>query len=148
MKPIMSEKSIKSDFFKIKLGTLDKKNPSTMYLEAGTYITPVSEIESYKSEIIAIEKEMKLKTRELFNLLSAIDKDFILVTDVAISRLSPERGTHYTVQVHFKPARYQLEMKKTFKQLCTEFVKQYGAALPSYREIIENHGFRCHKSKI
>lgn len=148
MKAIMSERSIKSDFFKIKLGTLDKKNPTTMYLEAGTYITPVTEIESYKSEIIAIEKEMKMKTKELFSLLSAIDKEFILVTDVAISRISPDRGTHYTVQVHFKPAKYQLEMKKSFKQLCTEFTRQYGASLPLYREIIENHGFRCHKSKV
>lgn len=147
MKKIMSEKKVDSNFFKIKLGTLDKKNPSTMYIDAGTYITPNEEKEDYKSDIINIEKELKLQTKEMFRVLPAIKDDFLLVTDIAIDRLSTKRKTHFTVQVYFKPADYQVELKKTFKQLSKEYIEQYGRCLPEFRKIIEDYGFSCSKTK-
>lgn len=143
----MSEKKIESNFFKIKLGTLDKKNPTTMYLDAGTYIRPCDEKDDYKSDIINIEKEMKLRVKEMFRTLPTIKDDFLLVTDVAVGRISPERGTHFTIQVYFKPADYQIELKKPFKQLCKEYIQQYGRCLPTYRQIIERYGFTCSKTK-
>jgi len=147
MKTIMSEKSVDSNFFKIKIGTLDKKNPTTMYLDAGTYITPNDYKDNYKNDIVSIEKQMKLKLKEMFKTLPAIKDDFLLVTDVAVNRISPERGTHLTVQLFFKPADYQLELKKSFKQLCDEYIQQYGKCLPVYRQIIEDQGFSCSKTK-
>lgn len=147
MKAINSEKKFETEHFKVKIGTLNKKQPTTMYLEAGTYITANDEKESYKSDIIAVEKEMKLLAKDSFRTLNAIQPEFLLVTDVAIGRINQEKGTHYTIQLHFMPAKYQLECKKTFKQLYKEYMDQYGQTFPMYYDILVKHGFSCSKTK-
>ena len=147
MKTITSERNIESNFFKIKIGTLDKKNPSTMYVDAGTYITPNREKDSYKSDILSIEKKMKQLTGELLSSKTFIQDNFMFVTDVAINRISPERGTHFTIQVYFKPSKNDIALKKNFGQLCKEYIKQYRDSLPLYQKIIESHGFSCSKTK-
>ena len=144
----MSEKSVKAKNFKIKIGTLNKKYPSTMYLEAGTYIKPIAEEDSYKSHIVDIEKEMKLQAKDIVNLLPAIEKDFILVTDVAINRIDKSRKTHYTIQFHFKPNKSDIvDFHKTFSQLASEFITRYGQTFQSFEDIITRHGFVCSKTK-
>ena len=147
MKAINSEKRFETEHFKVKVGTLNKKCPTTMYLEAGTYITATEEKESYKSDIIAVEKEMKLQAKDSFNMLKAIDPEFLLVTDVAIGRINLEKGTHYTIQLHFKPSKYQIETKKTFKQLYNEYLEQYSQTFHLYYDILQKHGFSCKKTK-
>lgn len=148
MKSIMSEKTIKSKNFKIKIGTLNKKRPSTMYLEAGTYIKPTAVSESYKSHIVEIEKEMKLKAKEVIKTLPWIEKDFLLITDVAVNRIDTARKTHYTVQFYFKPNQHEIvDFHKTFNQLADEFVLKYGETFPTFQDIITTHGFVCSKTK-
>ena len=144
VKSITSERKIESDAFKIKIGTLDKKNPNTIYVEAGTYIIPNKEKESYKSDIIGIEKEMKRLTKENLKNNNAIKQDFLLVTDVAMSRICPQRGTHFTLQFYFKPN--QGERTKTFNELCSEYIKFHRQDANKYQAIIENYGFSCHKT--
>lgn len=148
MKTITSEKTIKSKDFKIKIGTLNKKNPVTMYLEAGTYIKPKEELESYKSEIVEIEKEMKLLAKKAISQLPAIEKDFILVTDVAINRIDKTRGTHYTIQFHFRPKLTDVTiLHRTFNQICDNFIERYSGIFPMFKDIIDQHGFECSKTK-
>lgn len=147
MKTIMSEKKIDSNFFKIKLGTLDKKNPTTLYIDAGTYIKPSTHKDNYKSDIINIEKSLKLQTKQIFKTIPGIKDDFILVTDISVSRISPERNTHFTVQVYFKPDTDEFETKKTFKELCKDYIQQYSECFNIYRQIIEEYGFTCSKTK-
>jgi hypothetical protein len=148
MKSITSEIPVKANNFKIKVGTLNKKCPKTMYLEAGTYIKPTEESESYKSQIINIEKAMKLKTKEIIAMLPSIEKDFILVTDVAIGRISMNKGTHYTIQFHFRPIEKNItELNKTFGELAEEFINRYGPFFKQFEDIINSYGFTCSKTK-
>lgn len=148
MKAIMSEKSLNTKNFKIKVGTLNKKFPVSMYLEAGTYIRPTHELTSYKEQIVEIEKEMKLQAKKVIDLLPAIEKDFILITDVAINRIDKSRGTHYTIQFHFKPRLTEItEFHKTFNQLADEFIRRYEGSFCTFHNIITSHGFQCSKTK-
>ena len=143
MKTITSERTIKAKDFKIKIGTLNKKNPTTMYLEAGTYIKAIDDDDSYKSKIYNIEKEMKLLTKSIIRTNPVIDDDFILVTEVALNRIDKERGTHYTIQLHFKPH----VNNRSFKELSDEFVNSYESSFPEYQKIITKYGFACSKTK-
>ena len=148
MKTITSERTIKSKDFKIKIGTLNKKTPLTMYLEAGTYIRSTDDDDNYKSKIYNIEKEMKLLTKQLIRSVPIITEEFILVTDVAINRIDKERGTHYTIQLHFKPHPSDVLTKhKTFKDISDDFIKCYEQTFPKYRDIITKYGFSCSKTK-
>ena len=47
IKKINSEIKFHDNKFKIKIGTIDKKNPDTIYIELGTYITPIDIKDSY-----------------------------------------------------------------------------------------------------
>ena len=147
MKTINSEKKFETEHFKVKIGTLNKKCPSTMYLEAGTYITANSEKESYKGDIIAIEREMRLLAKQTFNTLQTIQPEFLLVTDVAIGQIRTDKSTHYTIQLHFKPSKYQIEAKKSFKQLYKEYLEAYSDTFPMYYDILNVYGFTCSKTK-
>ena len=144
----MSEKSLNTKNFKIKVGTLNKKFPVAMYLEAGTYIRPTEELTSYKSNIVDIEKEMKLQAKKVIESNPQIDKDFILVTDVAVNRIDKCRGTHYTIQFHFKPKLTDItEKHKTFSQIADEFIDNYKDSFNLFSDIITSHGFQCSKTK-
>lgn len=144
MKTITSEKRINSNSFKIKIGTLDKKNPTTMYIDAGTYILPKEEKESYKHDIASLERHLRTLTRNTFKAIDSVSDDFLLVTDVALSRISTERTTHFTIQLYFNPIK---EDKTTFSQLCKQYTSLGRKYFSSYKEIFENHGFFCQKTK-
>lgn len=147
MKTINSEKKFDTEHFKVKIGTLNKKCPTTMYLEAGTYITANDEKESYKSDIIAIEREMRLLAKQTFNAVQTIQPEFLLVTDVAIGQIRTDKSTHYTIQLHFKPSKSQIEAKKSFKQLYKEYLEEYSYTFPMYYDILNMYGFICNKTK-
>lgn len=147
MKTINSEKKFDTEHFKVKIGTLNKKCPATMYLEAGTYITANDEKESYKSDIIAIEREMRLLAKQTFLSKQTIQPEFLLVTDVAIGQIRADKSTHYTIQLHFKPSKSQIDTKKTFKQLYKEYLDEYSETFPMYYDILDKHGFICNKTK-
>ena len=174
MKTINSEKKFDTEHFKVKIGTLNKKCPATMYLEAGTYITANDEKESYKSDIIAIAlwhqvlNSKRSHTRHLQRTLftitlgnhigsvlakqtflskQTIQPEFLLVTDVAIGQIRADKSTHYTIQLHFKPSKSQIDTKKTFKQLYKEYLDEYSETFPMYYDILDKHGFICNKTK-
>ena len=65
MKKIGSEVKYSNDTFSIKIGTIDKKNPRTIYGVLGTYICPNIDKESYEDDI----NEFSKKSKENFNKL-------------------------------------------------------------------------------
>ena len=60
-KSICSEVSLENPYFKLKIGTINKKKPTTFYVEGGTFITPVDEVDedlSFKDKMNNVYKAM------------------------------------------------------------------------------------------
>ena len=55
-KKINSEIKIHDNDFKIKIGTTNKKNPETLYVQIGTYIKPCSIKLMFKESILSLRK--------------------------------------------------------------------------------------------
>ena len=56
---INSEQTVDNDSFKLKVGTTDKKNPKTIYIDCGFFIEPKEEKDEYTEDIKNIEDEAK-----------------------------------------------------------------------------------------
>ena len=68
MKSICSEVSLENPYFKLKIGTINKKKPTTFYVEGGTFITPVEDEDddrSYKEKMAMVYKAMARGIEEM-----------------------------------------------------------------------------------
>ena len=141
---MVSEKIIPSTSFKIKLGTLNKKNPRNFYLKASTYIKAKAEKASYDKEINAIDKELKALLKQEMAISGEFNNRFLLVTEVPTARISSHRKVHYNIEAYFNnPVE-----NGAFGESADYFINKYASKLPEFRELIENHGFVCTKSKL
>ena len=82
MKRIKSESKFQDNDFKIKIGTMDKKNPEVVYIELGSYISPKEEKETYKPYISRIEKKTKSLIEDVIQESGMCKNGFIFVSDI------------------------------------------------------------------
>ena len=144
MKKITSEISMSSPDFKIKWGTIDKKNPSFIYLEMGTYITPKKEEENYSNSIKEIEKSGKSIIKNAINLSSDVKKDFIFVTDIADTRINYGKQSYLTFQIHMGS---KMDHLKDFKSVASHMNIKWQEVYNAMKNTIKENGFFCSKTK-
>ena len=103
-KNICSEVSLKNPYFKLKIGTINKKNPTTFYVEGGTFITPVDNDDddrSYKDRMEIVYKDMA-KGIQLVVSENKLNRDFIANIDVADERMKVGKKTYFTFQYYLR----------------------------------------------
>lgn len=103
-KSICSEVSLENPYFKLKIGTINKKKPTTFYVEGGTFITPVDDDDdelSYKDRMAIVYKDMA-KGIQLVVSESKLNRDFIANIDVADERMKVGKKTYFTFQYYLR----------------------------------------------
>ena len=113
-KLINSEQKYQNSNFKIKVGTVNKKNPDVVYIQLGTYITPTGVKDSFSEYILFFDKETKRYLSRLIDEKKNCQKDFILVTDIADERIAKNKKSYLALQIFVKPKE---EKKETFKNI-------------------------------
>ena len=98
MKKINSEVKFCDNNFKIKIGTTDKKNHNSIYIELGTYIMPNEVKNTYNSEIEDFEKIIKRFVKD--NITQ--NNDFIIIIDIANDRISVNKKSYLEIQIFLK----------------------------------------------
>ena len=146
MKKINSEIKVDTPILKAKWGTIDKKNPSSIYLEMGTYITPKTEEESYRQNILEIEKRGRLIVKDALYKTEGVKKDFIFVTDIADTRIMYGKKSYISFQVHLGRSKNQ-DDRKTFKEIVHKMDAEWKPVYDEIIETIEDNGFSCSKTK-
>ena len=99
-KSICSEVSLENPYFKLKIGTINKKQPTPFYVEGGTFITPVDDVNderSYKEKMATVYKEMAKGIQRIVN-ENGLRQDFIANIDVADERMKVGKKTYFTFQ--------------------------------------------------
>lgn len=93
--------------FKITVGTVDRNNPNTFYLDVRTVITPLEKKVSYDNDVSMLKrgfydvaqsiiKEMNASCKDSF------DKNCIVDMDIAKDRMIPKKKSHLSCQMYFK----------------------------------------------
>lgn len=126
VKKINTALGIKNDSFKIKIGTIDKKNPNAVYVNIGAFITPMELRDSYTNDFISFQKDTKRKMLEIIAKNPICEKNTIIIVDIAESRITMNKKSYLDIQIFLKPTSETLSrVKKSFKTLSNEINDNY-----------------------
>jgi len=109
MKKINSDISFENSDFKIKVGTVDKKNPTALYLNIGTYVTPIDKTINFKSEIESLKKTITKDVGEIVEKSSILQNQHIFVTDIAVDRLAFGKKSYLEFNLYVKPELFAIK---------------------------------------
>lgn len=148
IKKINSEIKFHDNKFKIKIGTIDKKNPDTIYIELGTYITPIDIKDSYNEDILNFQENTKKFFKNKIKTTNFCDSDnFITIFEVANERILFNKKSYIEIQLFLKNKK-DFKQNKIFKTISKEIHDIYVNDSISYIENeLLNSGFKCSKQK-
>lgn len=118
-KKISSELKYVNNDVKVTIGTTDKKNPETVYVAFSAYITPNIEKTSYNEDIELFEHELKAKLKKVFK--NKHNNDFIMIVDVANSRILYNKKSYLEIQIFFKTDNPKEKFKNISNELYDNF---------------------------
>lgn len=128
--------------FKAKVCTFDKKNPTTIYFEGGTYITPAEDKSNYYNDVKNINADGETLFKNEFK--DVMNKKYIYSIEIAIDRIEKDKPTFYSYQIHIKP---QNEENADFTALALKLWPKFEKFLDSLELLMNNMGFTCSKTK-
>lgn len=99
-KSIGSERKIENNLFKLTLGTLDKHNPKTIYVNSGVFITPNDDKEDYGKEMDFIRKSLNRNIKDYLKFSGLFKENFILNFEVPLNALKMGKKSHLFLQYH------------------------------------------------
>ena len=147
MKRIKSESKFQDNDFKIKIGTMDKKNPEVVYIEFGSYISPNEEKEVYKPYISRIEKKTKSLIEDVIQESGMCKNGFIFVSDIADGRIAMNKKSYFEMQVFVKPTD-EIKACGKFVDLTKKINEEcVSKIIPGIKKYITENGFEYYKSR-
>lgn len=144
-KNICSEVSLENPYFKLKIGTINKKKPTTFYIEGGTFITPVDVDDniSYKDKMDLVYKDMTRGLLLLTGEAKNIQKTFIANIDVADERMKIGKKTYFTFQYYL----HQTGEPLPFSEITENGEKYTKVVLDKIEYSLKENGFALTKTK-
>lgn len=149
-KKINSEYKVKNEdsSFIVTMGTSNKKNPEVIYSVLSTYITPSSE-EINEEFLEKVPKNIKKNLKSTISKYGLCEKDVIVVSDVATSRMLYGKQSYFDMQIYFKPQKdILLSKNRKFKDISEDIYKTFVKDIANNIEIsLNTNGFLTSKNK-
>ena len=147
-KSICSEVSLENPYFKLKIGTINKKKPTTFYVEGGTFITPVEDDDderSYKEKMTDVYKAMArgIEEMRLTGKKKNLEKTFIANIDVADERMKTGKKTYFTFQYYLR----QNGEIASFAEIAEDGDEYTKKVLERLEYSLKENGFALSKTK-
>lgn len=145
-KSICSEVSLENPYFKLKIGTINKKKPTTFYVEGGTFITPVEEVDedlSFKDKMNNVYKAMNQGIMKLTAETNNVQNSFIANIDVADERMKVGKKTYFTFQYYL----HQDGEPISFSEITENGEKYTKTVLDNIEYSLKENGFALSKTK-
>lgn len=139
-----TEKNIPNTHFKVKFGTVNKKNPEVVYIEAKTFITPSNDEFNYNTTLQKVRREFLFYINELLKHSKCYESKTILDLQVAKNCLIVGKKSFLTFQLLLRQNRNDIKQFKALKNETVEFINLITNTL--YNLLIDNE-FYVTKSK-
>lgn len=149
-KKINSEIIIPNSSFKLLIGTMDKKNPSNVYIEGGVFVEPLYD-NDYKEALLQVEKRYKLAVDNIKKHTIDINSSArvfdgkamtIKIFEIADNRLQKGKKSYLSFQFFLKQAE-----TVALKQFAEENREIFSNLCDSLRSDLEFFGFATSKTK-
>lgn len=143
-KRLNAEKKIDSQYFNLKMGTVNRLNPKAVYIEGKAFITPSEEMDDYAYSVNLSKKSFKTSiSRSLMN-SNIFDRNFIVDFDVAIGGIKVGKHSFLSFQVLFKQKNENPILLKSLKPLVEPMILSITNDLG---KAMYNNGFSISKKK-
>ena len=145
-KSICSEVSLENPYFKLKIGTINKKKPTTFYVEGGTFITPVDEADedlSFKERMNNVYNDMTKGIMVLTSEAKNIQHSFIANIDVADERMKVGKKTYFAFQYYL----HQDGEPVPFTEITENGDRYTKTVLDKIEYSLKENGFALSKTK-
>ena len=148
-KKICSEVSLDNPYFKLKIGTINKKDPTTFYIEGGTFIMPVEDDGiPYKEKMSNAYRALKCGVTDLCHNLQTsgrpqISNSYLATIDVADERMKIGKKTYFSFQCFLK----QDKNEATFSEIMENGNAYAAPILSSLEYCLKESGFALSKTK-
>jgi hypothetical protein len=139
-----TEKNIPNRNFKVKFGTVNKKNPEVVYVEAKTFIAPLSKEFNHNAALQKVRREFTFFINEMLKHSSIYETKSILDFQVAKSCLQVGKKSFLTFQLLLRQNRNDIKPFKNLKNETTEFITLITNALVV---LLTNNEFSVTKNK-
>jgi hypothetical protein len=140
---LSTEKKLNSDFFRVKIGTMNKSNPQVLYVEGRTFISPQEE-DDYYSYMAQFRKNMNKYIVDTINEFGCFDNRYILDFQVANSGIKVGKKSFLSFQLFLRQKQDNIKSLKEMKGTLQNFVDN---VLFSLKENIIENGFNIYKTK-
>ena len=87
---------------KVKIGTMDKKNPATLFLAFSTYIVPIVEEKSYRVNVKSMTDSFKRRVDETIHDGVVFHGDYIFIDEIPTDSMKLGKKTYVEIQVYLK----------------------------------------------
>ena len=142
-KSICSEVSLENPYFKLKIGTINKKKPTTFYVEGGTFITPTEDETSIKDRIDDVYRAMSQGIMRITCETNNLEKKFIANIDVADERMKVGKKTYFSFQYYLRQNKNDL----SFSEITDNWDKYTKTVLDKIEYSLKENGFALSKTK-
>ena len=142
-KSICSEVSLENPYFKLKIGTINKKKPTTFYVEGGTFITPTEDETSIKDRIDDVYRAMSQGIIRITCETNNLEKNFIANIDVADERMKVGKKTYFSFQYYLRQNKNDL----SFSDITDNWDKYTKTVLDKIEYSLKENGFALSKTK-
>ena len=98
-----SETEIKNNTINIMIGTMDRKNPNSIYIDMNGYITPNTDKSDYAQELKVLGGSISSAVNSIVKENGDIfGKNAICIFDVAGKRMTYEKKSYFSIQIFLK----------------------------------------------
>lgn len=147
MKKIGSVIKLNNEDIKLKIGTVDKKNPDVIYLEGGFYVKPIIEKDDYKNDMELIKNTFNDLIKDYVKNNNNFKNNFMFFTDVADDWLKFDKKSFFSFQVFLKPSDNLLKEQKNFNGVVTYLSRENNYNTEIIKKVFEDNGYQVSKTK-
>jgi hypothetical protein len=101
-KRLGTERKVENNNFKIKVGTLNKYNSSTLYIESGVFVSPIENKNDYLEDTEFLEKSVNINIKNFIKQNSLYDKNYICAFELPVERMQVGKNSYLSIQCHLK----------------------------------------------
>lgn len=143
---ITSAVKIDNENAKLKIGTIDRKNPTVVYFEGGFYIKPTIKKNNYLSIIEEVKEELNEIVKNHVRYSDKMKNDYMFFTEIAEDRIMFNKKSFMTFQLYIKPNESVLNENSTFKTILPILTEE-ESLVNDFKKILERNGFVTSKTK-
>ena len=131
--------------FKISVGTTDRINANTFYLDIKTIINPIEKKNSYNDDVSMLKKGVHSVALSAINKINSlknnlfIENNYIVDMDVAKDRMAPKKKSYLTCQLYFKQ-----KGSVDFNSIVEIMKENIGFITDDFTSNIEANSFEIH----